>query len=304
MSKILVVGSMNMDLVVKTDQFPQKGETVKGLAFNLIPGGKGANQALAAAKLGGDVTFIGACGKDDFGKSVLSSLQLGGVNTDKVVKVDKSTGIAAITVEKDGDNRIIIVEGANGEVNEDLIDGFEEEIREAEVVLLQMEIPLDGIIHTIEIADRYNTKIVTDPAPARKLPSELYSKIDYLLPNETELNVLTDNGLDIDKKAGKLIELGVKNLIVTMGEKGVTLYSKEKVKHFKTVKVKAVDTTAAGDAFAGALAVGIENQWPDEKMIKYAMAAATLSVTKFGAQPSLPDREMVKRFIAEKGIVL
>ena len=295
--EIVVIGSMNMDLVVETDTVPQKGETVLGNEFHQIPGGKGANQALAAGKLGGKVNFIGACGKDNYGDTLLSNLKKEGVNVKNVHRVNENTGIASITIEKDGDNRIIVVPGANHSLTPNSISEHKEIIKKASVLLLQLEIPINTVEKAVNLADEFNTTIILDPAPAQKLKSAIYKKIDYLLPNQGELdNLLNDNSMSINKKINKLLDMGVKNLVLTKGKTGITVYNKNETKNYETLNVKTVDTTAAGDAFAGALAYGLQKKWDENKIYKFANKVAAISVTKIGAQSSLPTIKEVKSF--------
>jgi len=293
---ILVIGSMNMDLVVQTETFPKKGETVVGKEFQQAPGGKGANQALAAAKLGADVEFIGACGDDYFGEELISSLQAGGVDTSSIYKLDTSTGIANITVEGDGDNRIIIIPGANNKLSPDLIDNYEAKIKDAKLILLQLEIPLVTVEYIIKLAAQYDTKVLLDPAPVKDLSSEIYQNVDYLLPNEGELASLLPELSRRGLRANKLLDLGVDKVLLTKGQQGLTLYSKDKIKNYNSLSVEVVDTTAAGDAFAGGFAYGLQQGWSDEKAIEFAREVAALSVTVAGAQPSLPTAKEVRNF--------
>lgn len=290
-NSVLVIGSINMDLVIKTERYPIKGETVIGGNFFQLPGGKGANQACTVSRLGGDVGFVGACGNDIFGQEVSDNLIRLGVDISDVYRVEESTGIAVITIEKDGDNRIIVAQGANNKITVDMIDRLEDKIKQAEVILLQLEIPRETVLRAIELAKFYETTVILDPAPAQKLPEDVYSKIDYLLPNVGELDILIkDYKLNsLEEKAAKLLDLGVKNIIVTRGEKGVSFFSKNKQKEYPACQIKAVDTTAAGDAFAGALAYGLHKNWNEDKSINFATVVAGLSVTKIGAQSSLPS---------------
>lgn len=301
---ILVVGSMNMDLIVQTNRYPQQGETIFGNDFKLVPGGKGANQALAIGKLGGSVSFIGACGNDYFGDMLLASLKEGKVNVDNVCKVKEHTGIASITVEKNGDNRIIVAQGANSKLTPEIIDAMEKKISRAKIILLQLEIPLETVVRTINIAYSYQTKVILDPAPAQRLPEDIFRKIDYLLPNEGELDLLMRDHcfLHSNEKIDKLLSCGVGTVLVTKGDKGVSLYAKDKQATYQATKVDAVDTTAAGDAFAGAFAYGLQRRWDEDKAIKFANFAAALAVTKLGAQSSLPSREEVIGFIRGRNI--
>ena len=296
-NEIVVIGSMNMDLVVETTTVPQKGETVLGNDFHQIPGGKGANQAMAAGKLGGNVNFIGACGNDNFGDALLSNLKKGGVNVENIHRVEENTGIASITIEKDGDNRIIVIPGANHLLTPKIITEHIDIIKKASVLLLQLEIPINTMEKAVEIADKYNTTIILDPAPAQKLNSDIYNKIDYLLPNQGELeNLINDSSLSFEDKINKLLKMGVKNLVLTKGKDGINVYNKNDVKYYSTLDVKTVDTTAAGDAFAGALAYGLQKNWDENKIYKFANKVAAISVTKIGAQSSLPTMQEVKTF--------
>ena len=295
--KIVVIGSMNMDLVVETDKIPKKGETVLGNKFHQIPGGKGANQAVAAGKLGGNVSFIGACGDDNFGDILLSNLKKEGVNTKNIHRVKENTGIASITVETDGDNRIIVVPGANHLLTPKIITKHADIIKNASVLLLQLEIPINSVEKAIELGDKFETTIILDPAPAQKLNSEIYNKIDYLLPNEGELkNLLDNNNLNLNEKIDKLLELGVSNLILTKGKDGITVYNKNNTMNYSSLKVNTVDTTAAGDAFAGALAYSLQRNWNEDKIYKFANKVAAISVTNLGAQSSLPTIKEVNSF--------
>lgn len=293
---ILVIGSMNMDLVVQTSDLPQKGETVVGDNFAQAPGGKGANQALAAAKLGAEVEFIGACGNDDFGDQLISSLNKGGVETENIYRLETNTGIANITVESDGDNRIIIIPGANNKLSPELISVHEKKIEEAELILLQLEIPLQTITEIINLAAKYETRVLLDPAPVKEIPDDIYQKVDYLLPNEGELDSLVPKLDDSKAKMERLLKLGVEKILLTKGPAGVSYYSREEVKDYKAPEVEAVDTTAAGDAFAGGFAYGLYQGWSEERAIKFASQVAALSVTVKGAQPSLPTAQEVNRF--------
>src|SRR6056297_681602 len=296
-NEIVVIGSMNMDLVVETDKIPKKGETVLGNKFHQIPGGKGANQAVAAGKLGGNVSFIGACGDDNFGDILLSNLKKEGVNTKNIHRVKENTGIASITVETDGDNRIIVVPGANHLLTPKIITKHADIIKNASVLLLQLEIPINSVEKAIELGDKFETTIILDPAPTQKLNSEIYNKIDYLLPNEGELeNLLDNNNLNLDEKIDELLELGVSNLILTKGKDGITVYNKDNTMNYSSLKVNTVDTTAAGDAFAGALAYSLQRNWNEDKIYKFANKVAAISVTNLGAQSSLPTIKEVNSF--------
>ena len=292
-----------MDLVVETDRYPEEGETLIGGEFEQIPGGKGANQALAAAKLGDQVEFIGACGDDSFAPKLKSSLKSGGAKIDNIFEVKAvSTGVAVITVDKKGNNRIIVSPGANYELDAAKIEKIKDKIIEAEIILLQLEIPIKTIARIVEIASANNTKIVLDPAPAQQLSDHILSKIDYLLPNEGELDLLLadSEAKSRSAKINILLDKGIKNIIVTEGEKGVNFYNKQQNLHFESLKVKAVDTTAAGDVFAGAFAANLVKTNNFEEAIDFAVKAAAYSVTKRGAQSSIPERKELSIFLAER----
>jgi len=292
-----------MDLVVETERYPKEGETIIGGKFEQIPGGKGANQALAAAKLGDEVEFIGACGNDSFAPKLKSSLKNGGAKIDNIFEVKGiSTGVAVITVDPAGNNRIIVSPGANYELDLEKIKKIKDKIIGAEIILLQLEIPVKTIARIIEIASANNTKIILDPAPAQKLSDHILAKVDYLLPNEGELDLLlAEAGAESRKDKIKiLLNKGVKNIIVTEGEKGINFYNKEQQLHFDSLKVKAVDTTAAGDVFAGAFVVNLVKTDDFKEAIKFAVKAAAYSVTKRGAQISIPNKEELNEFLAER----
>ncbi|MFP4371461.1 MAG: ribokinase [Halanaerobium sp.] len=303
MSGILVIGSMNMDLVVETDRYPEEGETIIGGKFEQIPGGKGANQALAAAKLGNNVEFIGACGDDSFAPKLKSSLENGGAEINNIFEIKGvSTGVAVITVDSAGNNRIIVSPGANYKLDQQKIEKIKDKIIEAQILLLQLEIPVETIEKIVEIAAANQTKIILDPAPAQKLSDHILSKIDYLLPNEGELDLLLA-GAEADSRKEKieiLLNKGVKNIIVTEGKKGINYYSQNNELHLEALKVKAADTTAAGDVFAGAFAASLIAENDLEKSLEFAVQAAAYSVTKRGAQSSIPDKNELSEFLAER----
>jgi ribokinase len=294
---------MNMDLVVETDRYPEVGETIIGGKFEQIPGGKGANQALAAAKLGDEVEFIGACGDDSFAPKLKSSLKNGGAEIDNIFEVKGvSTGVAVITVDQKGNNRIIVSPGANYKLDPAKVEKIKDKIIEAEILLLQLEIPIKTIVKIVEIASANNTKIILDPAPAQKLSDQILAKVDYLLPNEGELDLLLTE-VETESRSDKiniLLNKGVKNIIVTEGEKGVNFYNKEQQLHLDSLKVKAVDTTAAGDVFAGSFAANLVKTNNLEEAIDFAVKAAAYSVTKRGAQSSIPDLKELNEFLAER----
>jgi len=292
-----------MDLVIEADRYPEEGETIIGGQFEQIPGGKGANQALAAAKLGDEVEFIGACGDDSFASKLKSSLRSGGAKIDNIFEIKGvSTGVAVITVDPAGNNRIIVSPGANYELNLEKIEKIKNKIIEAKIILLQLEIPISAIEKIVEIAAANNTKIILDPAPAQKLSDYILSKIDYLLPNEGELDLLLTEAKakTRSEKISVLLNKGIKNIIVTEGKKGINLYNKNEKLHLNSLKVKAVDTTAAGDVFAGAFAASLIKENNIKKSLEFAIKAAAYSVTKRGAQSSIPDQKELNVFLAER----
>ena len=289
MKKIVVLGSMNMDLTILADPFPKKGETVTGSDYAQIPGGKGANQAVAAGRMGSDISFISACGNDGFGTTLIGELENSNVKTDSIMRTDIHTGIALIVREADGDNRIILAAGANGEISPEMIELNKEVIEEADFLLLQLEIPLGTVEFAASLAKKYGTTVILDPAPAVKLPDSLLKNVDFLLPNEHELDIVLGNEYgNLREKADILIKKGIGTLILTEGKNGVTILSQNTELKIKAPDLPPVDTTAAGDTFAGVLAYGLSNNWELNKAAEFAVNAASLSVTRVGAQSSIP----------------
>jgi len=297
MAKILVVGSINMDIVVRVPHSPMPGETVLGGDFETFPGGKGANQAVAASRMGGDVTMVGRVGSDDFGDALIQALVENNIKTTQVIKdSEASTGIAMISVAADGENSIVVASGANSKVSVEDVNTARSLMREADILLVQLESPVDTVTAAVELAAVYNVPVVLNPAPAQPLSKALLSNIDYLTPNESELAMLTGEK-DIEKGIAKVSEWGVKNLVITLGANGTRVVSGDINQHLPAFEVTAVDTTAAGDAFNGALAVVLAEGKPLLTATRYGMAAGALAATKRGAQPSLPTREAVENFL-------
>jgi len=297
MAKILVVGSINMDIVVRVPHSPMPGETVLGGDFETFPGGKGANQAVAASRMGGDVTMVGRVGSDDFGDALIQALVENNIKTTQVIKdSEASTGIAMISVAADGENSIVVASGANSKVSIEDVNSARSLMREADILLVQLESPVDTVTAAVELAAAYNVPVVLNPAPAQPLSKALLSNIDYLTPNESELAMLTGEK-DIEKGIAKVSEWGVKNLVITLGANGSRVVSGDINQHLPAFEVTAVDTTAAGDAFNGALAVVLAEGKPLLTATRYGMAAGALAATKRGAQPSLPTRETVENFL-------
>ena len=300
MKKICVIGSLNMDLVVNVENMPKKGQTLIGSDFKEVPGGKGANQAVAMARLGGDVTMIGKVGTDSFGQTLIDALKNDNVDTTYVHKENGPTGVAMITVDKNAENAIVVAPGANFKVSKNDIDKNIEAIKESDIVVVQLETPLDTIKYTLKKAKEFGKYTILNPAPAVKLEDSIIENVDLLTPNETELEILSgvsiNNEDDILDAAKTMIEKGVKELIVTLGSKGSLYINKDKSMFKKSYKVEAVDTTAAGDSYTGALSVAFSKNEDIETAMDFASIVGALCVTKEGAQSSLPTLEEVNKF--------
>lgn len=291
--KITVIGSINMDLVTSTNKIPKVGETVLGHSFHTIPGGKGANQAVAAARLGAEVTMIGAVGDDSFGQILLDHLTNQGINTKSIMKVNgTSTGIASIIVSE-ADNSIIVVPGANNHITPELIEKHEEKIINSNILLLQLEIPLESVIRAVELAKKHGIRTILNPAPIQKLPKELLEMVDYLTPNEHEQTLLFAS---VDGTEQELENLKEK-CIVTKGSKGVMIYNNSEKIEIPSIKVDAVDTTGAGDSFNGALATALCEGLGIEEACRFANVVGAISVTKLGAQTGMPTKKEVEEFL-------
>lgn len=300
MKNICVIGSLNMDLVVNVDAMPKPGQTIIGSNFKEVPGGKGANQAVAMARLNGNVSMIGKVGEDGFGQTLISSLKNDKVDTTYIQTAKGSTGVALITVDMNAQNSIVVSPGANFEVKEEDIDNNIKAIENSEIVVLQLETPLNTIKYALNKAKELNKYTILNPAPAVKLDDEIIKNVDLLTPNETELEIISGVSIeteeDIQKAAQIMIEKGVKELIVTLGSKGSLYINKEKSMFKKAYKVEAVDTTAAGDSYTGALAVALSQDKGIADAMDFASKVGALSVLKEGAQSSLPTLEDVKNF--------
>lgn len=300
MKNICVIGSLNMDLVVNVDTMPKPGQTIIGSNFKEVSGGKGANQAVAMARLNGNVSMIGKVGEDGFGQTLINSLKNDKVDTTYIQTAKGATGVALITVDKNAQNSIVVSPGANFEVKEDDIDNNIEAIKNSDIVVLQLETPLNTIKYALNKAKELNKYTILNPAPAVKLDDEIIKNVDLLTPNETELEIISGVSIeteeDIQKAAQIMIEKGVKELIVTLGSKGSLYINKEKSMFKKAYKVEAVDTTAAGDSYTGALAVALSQDKNIEDAMDFASKVGALSVLKEGAQSSLPTLEYVKNF--------
>ncbi|WP_320045902.1 ribokinase [uncultured Ilyobacter sp.] len=301
MGKILVVGSINMDLVTRASKSPKIGETVLGEDFKQIPGGKGANQAVAMARLGSDVAMIGMVGEDSFGDTLLSVIKKDGVDISGVGRCkDRSTGIATIVVDDDANNSIIVVPGANFEIKKEDIDANIKLYENSEIVVHQLETPLDIVEYSLKISKKLGKTTILNPAPAKAMSDEIIKNVDYLIPNETELELLAGVPVktkeDILKACRKIMAKGVKKLIVTLGSRGAIYVDSEVSREFGVYKVNAVDTTAAGDSFIGGLTAALSKGEPLEKAMDFAAKVGAITVTREGAQTSLPTLDEVMNF--------
>lgn len=298
---ITVVGSVNMDLVFRTPRMPVLGETIAGREFREIPGGKGANQAVAAARQGGAVFFVACVGDDGFAKRSLASLQQDGIDTSAIREVANcSTGVAGIFVEDAGDNSIVLAAGANAHLSVADIDAATSKIAANKLMVCQLETPMPVVRHAMSVAVAHQVPVVLNPAPAQALDDALLAQVSYLIVNETEsaqLSGLAVTDLASAELAAKnLLQRGVGAVLLTMGEHGVLVADKDGCRNFAGLKVNVVDTTAAGDTFVGALAVGIANGLSLDDAAMNAQYAAALTVTQLGAQSSIPSLAQVQAF--------
>ncbi|MFK0155545.1 ribokinase [Streptomyces sp. NPDC090499] len=292
MTHIAVLGSMNMDLVAYAEKAPQLGETVTGRAFRTIPGGKGANQAIAAARAGATVSMIGAVGHDVYGVRLRETLEHSGVDTDSLRTIEGPSGTAHIVVDDEGGNAIVVIPGANGTVDH-LAPGDEGVIASADTLLLQLEIPLAAVVAGAQAARRHGVRTILTPSPARPLPYELLHSIDLLVPNEREAATLTDRGDPRDAAAALLDR--VPQVVVTLGAAGSLYLTRDAAPLVVPApRVTAVDSTGAGDTFVGALAVALAEEKPIREALSWAAAAAAISVQREGATESMPYRPEIE----------
>lgn len=302
MAKITVVGSFVMDNVAKMEKYPQAGETVLGTTLELFPGGKGANQCVSVARLGGDVEMIGMLGKDGNGEVFRKILKDEGIKADNVFSCDKPTAVAQIQINAEGQNRICVIPCANHEFGFEELDKIDGILRETELVILQLEMRLDVTKELIRRVHGYGVKVLLNPAPAVKLESEILGMVDYITPNETELSILTDMPTETDEEviaaAKKLLSYGTKTVVSTLGGRGALIATEDGAEIVSGYKVKAVDTVAAGDSFNGALAVALTEGKTLQEAVRFANAMGALTVTAKGAIPSLHTRKEVEEFIS------
>jgi len=301
---IAVFGSINMDLVVRTPHLPTVGETITGHDFFTAPGGKGANQAVACARLGVKTRMVGRVGNDVFAGELLESLHRNQVDVSGVfIDPEHPSGVALISVDDASDNTIVVVPGANGEVELADISRLKGALDDAEVLLLQLEIPMETVLEAARVAHRRGVTVVLDPAPAQPLPQELYQFSDFLTPNEVEAGLLV--GFPIREKSDAksasmvLLERGADQVIIKMGSKGAYWSNGDSEELFPAYRVNAVDTVAAGDAFNGGLAASLALGLPVRDAVSWGMAAGALSTTRQGAQPSMPDRQAVRKLLGK-----
>ncbi|MGG4344768.1 ribokinase [Paenibacillus lautus] len=285
MAKIVVIGSASMDLVVTSTKRPGAGETVLGDSFKTVPGGKGANQAVAAARLGAEVTMIGCVGEDSFGETILSNLQANGVITEYVEPVTGIESGTAHIILAEGDNSIVVVKAANDRITPDYVDQAAEVIQAADIVLIQQEIPEETVVHVSELCARYQVPLMLNPAPARPVPSVVIERAAYITPNEHEAAILFG-----EEPLCDVLRRYPNKLIVTEGKRGVRYFDGNEEVVVPGYKVEAVDTTGAGDTFNGAFAVALSEGMSIADSLRFANRAASLSVMKFGAQGGMPSR--------------
>lgn len=294
MSKIVVIGSSNMDQTVRTPHIPAKGETVFGGEVQMSFGGKGANQAVAAQRLGGDVCFITKLGTDPNGKLMLDNFVKEGLSAETIIQDSEvQSGMAWICVGDDGDNSIIVMPGANGAMTVEDLKPFEDQIRSADYLLMQLEVPVEVVAYAADLAHSNGVKVILNPAPACPLDDSLLSKLYALTPNETECRLLCGDAATDDDAANAavLYKKGVKNLVVTLGSKGSMIYNADGVVTVPARKVEAVDTVAAGDTYNGALTVALSEGKSFVEAMEFATAASAIAVTRVGAQASVPYRK-------------
>lgn len=302
--KILVVGSFMMDLVVRTPRAPEEGETIIGSNFSRFPGGKGANQAVAASRLGANVFMAGKLGEDDSGEKMLEALHRENVATEHVRRnKEAATGMGFVTLDQHGNNRIIVIPGANLCYDLDDLATLEELIPEMDIIMLQLEMDLNVVKEAAKMGAKHNVPVLLNPAPAQKLDDEFLEMVTYLTPNETESEILTGipviDLISAEKAAKKLVARGPKCVVITLAEKGAVLATKDTFIHVPGFPVTPVDTVAAGDAFNGAFALAIAQALPLKNVLRIANAVGALTVSREGAIPSLPTKEEVEAFMAK-----
>ena len=293
-AKVVVIGSSNTDMTIKGDRLPKPGETVLGGEFRMGPGGKGANQAVAARRLGADVSFICKVGRDIFGDNAISGYQKEGIDCSRILRSDKASGTALILVDGNAENCIAVAPGANADLTPEDVDSVADVIRSADYLILQLEIPVESVLRAAKIAHEAGVYVILNPAPACHLPEELFGYISPITPNQTESALLSGVEDNLDAAVERLMQLGVKDVVVTLGSKGSLVISEGAKTLVPSLKVKAVDTTAAGDTFCGALCVALSEGCSLVDAAGFATKASALTVQKMGAQDSIPFRSDIK----------
>jgi ribokinase len=301
--RIVVVGSANTDQIIKLERLPRPGETILGGDFLTAAGGKGANQAVGAARAGGRVTFVGRVGADAFGARAIAGLRRDHIDTRYVIRDPRAaSGTALILLDGEGRNMIAVAAGANGRLSQTDVHSAAPAIRSAAVVLLQLESPLQSVVAAAELAFKSGARVILNPAPARPLPDRLLRHVSILTPNETEAELLSGiritGNATAKRAAEKLRQRGVSTVVITLGARGAFVVTDGLSRHVTGFRVRPVDTTAAGDIFNGALAVALAEQQPLLDAVRFANAAAAMSVTRLGAQPSAPTRPEIERMLA------
>ncbi|POA18245.1 ribokinase [Pseudomonas sp. FW300-N1A1] len=302
-ASVVVVGSLNMDLVTRAPRLPRGGETLVGESFATVSGGKGANQAVASARLGAQVSMIGCVGEDAYAGQLRTALEIEQIDCRALTSVEGSSGVALIVVDDSGQNAIVIVAGANGLLTPDVIAGYDSVLAAADVIVCQLEIPMHTVGYVLKRGRELGKTVILNPAPASgPLPADWFSCIDYLIPNESEASALS--GLPVDslesaeRAAGQLIAAGAGKVIITLGAQGSLFANGQGFEHFAAPRVKAIDTTAAGDTFVGGFAAALACGKSEADAIRFGQTAAALSVTRAGAQPSIPVLSDVQAFKA------
>lgn len=303
--KITVIGSSNTDMVIQLDRLPRPGETLLGGKFLTAPGGKGANQAVGAARAGGEVSFVARVGTDVFGDQAVRGFKEAGISVDYVFRDQgEPSGVALIFVARDGENSIAVASGANARLSPADVKRARKVIQDSAVVLMQLETPLRTVEAAARVGNAGRARVILNPAPAQRLPARLLSLVSIITPNETEAELLTGIKVEDPATAGnaaaKLHASGVRTVIITLGRQGAFLSEGETKEIVPGYRVKAVDTTAAGDIFNGALAVALAERRPLREAVQFANAAAAISVTRLGAQPSAPSRREIERLLRRR----
>ena len=297
--KIVIVGSITMDLVTRTPQIPRIGQTLIGTGFETTPGGKGANQAVAAARLGYPVAMVAKVGTDVYGPQLLENLAHAGVDTAAMAQVEGSSGLAPMFVAESGENSIVVVPGANGKMDREAVDRQAALIRSAGIVLCQLEIPIETLSYTLALCAEAGVPVMLDPAPAAPLPEVVFSQVAWFTPNETEAAFYAGDGASTEDTAKHLLDKGLRGVVLKRGADGAYVVSEGRAEWVKPFKVQAIDTVAAGDCFNGAFAVALLEGKDPWTAARFANAAAAIGVTRRGAQASMPSRADVDALLAQ-----